>query len=125
LRRSASTPIEYVEERKKIVFDINLNLKENRSNKRRGNEEENLDERGLAYLNSEKEGVSPLAGGILDKDTSPSQAKRFGNFKKGRGLDEDEGMISFTVDAEEFNKNKLVEVSFISNNDILDHIKQE
>jgi len=119
LRRSASIPANCAEERKKIVLNIGINLKEH---KKRGMEE-NADERGLGYLNSEKDGASPLADGVLDKDASPSQIKRFGNFKKGK--DEDDGMISFTVDAEEFNKNKLVEVSFISNNDILDHIKQE
>ena len=117
LRRSASIPVNCAEERKKIVLNVGLNV---RDHKKRGMEE-NMDERG--YLNSEKDDASPMADGVLDKDVSPSQVKRFGNLRKGK--DEDDGMISFTVDAEEFNKNKLVEVSFISNNDILDHIKQD
>jgi len=129
LKRSQSNPLEYVSERKQLIFETDLSKKERKLNKKKQdkkNQEFIIDENSVQFLEAEeKTGTYNLGEKDFNKDHSPTNLKNFEITKKGKPQENEDEMISFTVDAEDFNKNKLVEVSFISNNDILDHIKQE
>jgi len=127
LKRSQSNPLEYVSERKQLIFETDLNKKGKKTSKKRQDKKDQefiIDEDSVQFLEPEdKVKVSQNDKGFNDQ--SPTNLNNFENTKKGKPQEHEDEMISFTVDAEDFNKNKLVEVSFISNNDILDHIKQE
>jgi len=127
LKRSQSNPLEYVSERKQLIFETDLNKKGKKTSKKRQDKKDQefiIDEDSVQFLEPEdKVKVSQNDKGFNDQ--SPTNLNNFENTKKGKPQEYEDEMISFTVDAEDFNKNKLVEVSFISNNDILDHIKQE
>ena len=122
LKRALSNPLEYVSERKKFIFDTDLSKKSKKSNK-------NKHDKGLSSNQNDpfsqgREDLSPVTNTIQGREKNQGFDMQKDN-KKAKNEYEGDEMISFTVDAEEFNKNKLVEVSFISNNDILDHIKQD
>jgi len=60
--------------------------------------------------------------GVIDSETKLDNVGK--NNAKAKPLGHEEN-ISFTVDPDEFHKNKMVEASFISNNDILDSLKHD
>jgi len=107
LRRSLSNPLEYASEVKKVMYekepkkDRNI-FKIKNSKKMLGTIE---DQNEGAYENLETSGMQHI------------DEKIKANIHGG------EEMISFSVDPDEFNKNKMVEVSFISNNDLLDNLR--
>lgn len=127
LKRSLSNPLEYVSERKRFIFENATNKKDKKGQKGKEKKDQKfMEEHSDQFLNTEeKMEVSPLDKDFLGKDQGGSHLDPQRMNKKPKGVEHEGGEISFTVDAEEFNKNKLVEVSFISNNDILDHIKQD
>ena len=108
LKRSLSNPLEYVSEEKKIVYEKEPKQEKNVfkiKNSKRMFEAE--DEENNEY----------------DENLETSGMQNMHENVKAIKIDAGDEMISFTVDADEFNKNKMVEVSFISNNDILDNLK--
>jgi hypothetical protein len=108
LKRSLSNPLEYLSERKEYIFEPHLKKASN--------------------VKKQRKDVNPQEGLLenLDHSEIVESANKLEidnpEIIKIRPDGGDE-MISFSVDPEEFNKNKMVEVSFISNNDILDHLK--
>lgn len=116
LQRSVSNPLDYVSERKKLVFepegkDSKKGTKLKKQKKNSSMMDETKNQMHSFSIENLKFNES------TDKFNSP--VKYDGPFF---GYAQDE-MISFNVDADEFNKQKVVDVSFISNNDILDQIK--
>ena len=115
LKRSLSNPLEYVSERKKLVLEPNATNVLKMKNQQQEVEEEDNEE-VLGNLNSSE-------GEDIDSQNKLENGGERGNEKAKGGKGEFDEMISFTVDPDDFCKNKMVEVSFISNHDILDQIK--
>lgn len=111
LKRSLSNPLEYLSERKEYIFEPHLKKANALAKKQKKDQQEAL----LENLDHSEiiESVSVNKLETEGANNEPMKAK----------LDGDNDMISFSVDPEEFNKNKMVEVSFISDNDILDRLK--
>jgi len=116
LKRSLSNPLEYTSERKELIFEIkgkNIMKLKNQ-------------QKDIRIMEDQEEVVSDnfdsSEGGVDNGNKNENEGRRN---EKGRlrKIDAGDEMISFTVDPDDFNKNKMVEVSFISNNDILDQIK--
>ena len=99
--------MEYASETKKIVYE----------------REPKQDKNVFKIKNSKRmfEGGDENNG--YDENLETSGMQNMHENVKAIKIDAGDEMISFTVDADEFNKNKMVEVSFISNNDILDNLK--
>jgi len=108
LRRSLSNPLEYASEAKKLVYE----------------KEPKQDKNVFKIKNSKRmfEGANEENNGS-DEYLETSGMQNMHENVKAIKIDGGDEMISFTVDADEFNRNKMVEVSFISNNDILDNLK--
>ena len=125
-KRSTSNPLEYVTEGRNYIVSTEISKKEKNGGNIKESKEIVSGIPSFSPLNpTAKDDDFDIDDNVsLGSDTqnqkSPSKMKK----PVKRFPHADEG-ISFTVDAEEFNKNKLVEVSFISNHDILDHIKQD
>ncbi len=115
LKRSLSNPLEYVSERKKLILEPNATNVLKMKNQQQEVEEEIDNEEVLGNLNS-----SEGEGGESPQMEHGNERRN----EKAKGKGEFDEMISFTVDPDDFCKNKMVEVSFISNHDILDQIKQ-
>jgi len=116
LKRSLSNPLEYVSERKKLVLEANATNVMKMKNQQQEVEEQ--EEEVLGNLDSsENEGVE-------SQNKFENNGGRL-NIPARGGKGEFDEMISFTVDPDDFAKNKMVEVSFISNHDILDQIKND
>lgn len=119
LKRSVSNPLDYVSERRKLIFEPRVHNKEKKPTKlKREKEVARLaDDQGL-LSNGNKQVIAGVRGQESAREVETPLRKEIPYF--GAGPDE---MISFTVDADEFNKQKVMDVSFISNNEILDQIK--
>ena len=123
LKRSVSNPLDYVSERRKLIFEPRVNnkdkkvtkLKKERKKTRLADDqnEELLKNTNFDFI--QKVGVEH---GSLPEVEYPMK-QNIPSF--GHGGNDD--MISFTVDPDEFNRQKMVDVSFISNHEILDVIK--
>jgi hypothetical protein len=116
LKRSLSNPLEYVSERKRLVLEPNATNVLKMKNQQQEVEEE-YNEEVLGNLNSSE-------GEDVGSPNQLGNGGERGNERAKGGKGEFDEMISFTVDPDDFCKNKMVEVSFISNHDILDQIKQ-
>lgn len=113
LKRSLSNPLEYVSERKKLVLEANAtNVMKMKNQQQEVEQEEEL----LENLDSSEN------EGIESQNKLENNGEKINEKARG-GKGEFDEMISFTVDPDDFAKNKMVEVSFISNHDILDQIK--
>jgi len=112
LKRSLSNPLEYLSERKEYIFEAHLKKTNNRNVKK---QKKDLNPQDVLLENLDHSEIVE-SGNKLETDGANQDVNKM-------KPDGDNEMISFSVDPEEFNKNKMVEVSFISNNDILDHLK--
>jgi len=115
VKRSMSNALDYVSERKQLIFEPKW--KKDRKNAKDKNENDLFGEHNDELLHrldhSEIEGIE--SANKLENEDKIKKIK----VTKPEGDDN----ISFNVDPDEFNKNKMVEASFISNDGILDSLK--
>jgi len=123
LKRSVSNPLDYVSERRKLIFEPRVDNKEKSITRlRKKNRVSRLaDDQNEDLMRNQNN------GGLIEnfEDRVGLQKEVVSPIKKNQisfGNNAQEEM-SFSVDADEFGKQKMVDVSFISNNDILDQIK--
>lgn len=111
LKRSLSNPLEYLSERKEYIFEPHMKKAANHAAKK----SKNFNQQDILLDNLDHSEIIESGNKIETEGAGnePAKAK----------FEVDNEMISFSVDPEEFNKNKMVEVSFISDNDILDRLK--
>ena len=111
LNRSVSNPLDYVSERKKLIFEPATSKKDAKIKKQR-KETRLIDDQNEIFL----KGGDEIEIKFMKKPSENENAKphTFGDH---------ENEMSFNVDPEEMNNKRLVEVSFISNNEILDQMK--
>jgi len=123
LKRSVSNPLDYVSERRKLIFEPRVDNKEksitrlrkqNRVSRLADDQNEDLmrnqNNGGLIENFEDRVGLQKEVVSPIKKNPMIS----FGNAQEE---------MSFSVDVDEFGKQKMVDVSFISNNEILDQIK--
>nr|BAJ93178.1 predicted protein [Hordeum vulgare subsp. vulgare] len=113
LKRSLSNPLEYLSERKEYIYEAHLKRTQNGGNGKK--QRKDLSAKDVLLENLDHSEIVESAN-KLETDGANQEINKM-------KPDGDNEMISFSVDPEEFNKQKMVEVSFISNNDILDHLK--
>ncbi len=111
LNRSVSNPLDYVSERKKLIFEPATSKKEAKIKKQR-KETRLIDDQNELFL----KGADEIEIKFIKKPSESEQNRHptFGDH---------ENEMSFNVDPEEMNNKRLIEVSFISNNEILDQMK--
>lgn len=110
LKRSLSNPLEYLSERKEYIFEPHLKKAHHAAKKSK-----NFNQQEILLENLDHSEIIESGNKIETEGANNEPVKN--------KFDGDNEMISFSVDPEEFNKNKMVEVSFISDNDILDRLK--
>lgn len=111
-KRSLSNALEYVSENKNLIFEAPKAKEIAKLHKKKN---------GIRLADDQNEGM--LHGGVIKVTfplPSPSPIKPA---VRHHTFGDDGDMISFTVDPDDANNKKMVEVSFISNNDILDQMK--
>jgi len=123
LKRSVSNPLDYVSERRRLIFEPRVQNKDkNVTRLRKQNKNTRLaDDQNEDLMRNQNGGglIDGFQGQVgLQKELESPIKKNF----QGLGNAQDE-MMSFSVDDDEFGKQKMVDVSFISNNEILDQIK--
>jgi hypothetical protein len=122
LKRSVSNPLDYVSERRKLIFDARVENKDKNATRLRKQKNARLaDDQNEDLMRNQNVGglIEGFQGQVgLQKELESPITKNFPGL--GNGQDE---MMSFSVDADEFGKQKMADVSFISNNEILDQIK--
>ncbi len=122
LKRSVSNPLDYVSERRKLIFDARVENKDKNATRLRKQKNARLaDDQNEDLMRNQNGGglIEGFQGQVgLQKELESPIKKSF--LGLGNGQDE---MMSFSVDDDEFGKQKIADVSFISNNEILDQIK--
>jgi len=119
VKRSMSNALEYVSERKKFIFEPKWKQEKETEKIRNDNETFNEQNDGLLQnLDNSEIGPFESENKIENEGRGNAKTKVIKPFAG-------EENISFTVDADEFNKKQMVEASFISNNDILDSLKHD